>query len=107
MIYDSACRCCGAIGGHVLTLMETGHHWARLGCGHCGAWIKWVAKPRTQEEERIREQNKRQYQLGAMAKVLPTEKQLAFITAHHRQLQAGATRLDAYHLIDLILKEGQ
>lgn len=39
------CRSCGYDGPQNVTLETSGHHYARIKCAECNAFMRWMAKP--------------------------------------------------------------
>lgn len=39
------CRHCGDLGPHKVELMSTGVHHAKVNCGDCGRFLRWMPKP--------------------------------------------------------------
>jgi hypothetical protein len=44
-VKQEECRGCGYEGPHVVTETPNLTHWARLDCGKCHRWIRWLPKP--------------------------------------------------------------
>jgi len=39
------CKCCGNYGPHIVTLLDCKPHYARVDCGSCGNYIRFMGKP--------------------------------------------------------------
>ena len=69
------CHRCGVEDRPDVHLCEPGgvHH-AAAACTHCGCWLRWLPKPRTEEEQVARREK-------AMTYAPPSQAQLAFLAA--------------------------
>lgn len=105
MYDDIACRHCGVIGGHVVTLLAASPHYARLDCGHCGRWIKWLKNPNVSDA--AREANRKAAIDEHMRSLDPTDKQIALIEKLGGDPYWCMNRLEASELIDQLLKGGR
>lgn len=103
MYDDIACQHCGVIGGHAVTLLAAGHHYARLDCGHCGRWMKWLKNPNVSDAERAA--TKQAVIDAYMQAKAPTDKQVAYLHALGCNDIPG-DRLEASQLIER-LKRGR
>ena len=97
----NACYHCGAIDTPSISA-GTGPHAYKATCPHCRGFLRWVS--RTSAEERVHRQQ--QFRREAMAKLLPTTKQLAYLLALGYVGDMPTTREAASSMIDRLRAQG-
>lgn len=45
MSHVEKCNCCGHEGPHPVQVMSEGKHYARVDCGECSRFLRWLPKP--------------------------------------------------------------
>jgi len=91
-VKQEECRACGHEGPHVVTETPNLTHWARLDCGSCKRWIRWLPKPDSDPTKYRRPAEHRnlveKYGRGFCELCLRKESELEgrnVLTAHHVQ----------------------
>lgn len=46
------CQACGAVQDHPVAILEAGPHFARMDCGKCGRFVRFLPKPDTDKAKR-------------------------------------------------------
>lgn len=97
-----ACHHCGVLAIPRVT-RGTGPHAFRANCPHCGKFLRWVSRYSHEERVHRREQFRRE----ALAQLLPTPKQLAYLLTLGYTGDMPANREAASAAIDRLLQGGR
>lgn len=100
IVPEVACRSCGVIGPPVVT-PGTGPHYARLNCGSCGTFLRWLSRYSPAERIAHRQQALRQ----AMAQRPPSVPQLAYLKALGDTGPVPATMAEASARIEALRRD--
>ena len=95
------CHHCGVIDTPVLSA-GTGPHAIKASCGHCHRFLRWVS--RSSAEERVHRQQ--EFRRQAMAKRLPTPRQLSYLLVLGYKGSMPDNQADASRLIDEWQQQG-